>query len=135
MSKYVFGKVSSEELKRINPLLQTLAYKTIEKSSVDFGILRLGGFRTAEEQNELYKQGYSLLDGFKKIGAHQRGMAVDFVPFIDGKFTWNDVKAFREIHTAAEEAWLSMDVNQFNLIWGGDWRVFLDMPHYELRRV
>lgn len=134
MGKNAFGKISTAQLELINPILKTLAYETLKRSNVDFGILKLGGLRTAEEQNELFHKGVSQLDGYNKIGKHQTGLAVDFVPYIDGKYTWANKEAFKEIRRAAKEAWAEMNITGFDLVWGGDWKTFVDMPHYELKK-
>ena len=135
MMSNTFGKTSKEQLETVNPVLKTLANKALEKSNVDFGILKTGGKRTPEEQNALFKAGNSQKDGYKKLSYHQSGNAVDFVPFIDGKPTWADNNAFAEIHKAVMAAWKEMNLDsEWNLVWGGDWKTFIDKPHYELHK-
>ena len=135
MSTYSFGKTSIAELEKINPILKSLAYKAISKSLVDFGVLKLGGIRTAEEQHKLFLEGRSKIDGLVKPTTHQLGLAVDFVPYINGKYTWENHEAFHRINEAVLEAWEELGITEYNLIWGGNWKTFLDMPHYELRKV
>ena len=135
MSKFVLGKTSVEELSKINPILKQLANMAISRSEVDFGILKLGGIRTAAEQHELFLAGRSKVDGLVKPTTHQTGMAVDLVPYINGKYTWEDHEAFHLINKAVLESWKEMDVTEYKLVWGGDWKTFLDMPHYELRKI
>lgn len=135
MGKYTLGKVSKAQLEGVNPILKELAYKAIEISTQDFGILPGGGLRTAEEQKKSFDQGYSECDGVIKKSKHQDGSALDFVPYVDGKYTWYNKSAFEAIHLAVTEAWLDMHVAEYKLVWGGDWRGSWDKPHYELRKV
>jgi peptidoglycan L-alanyl-D-glutamate endopeptidase CwlK len=127
-----FGKTSTEQLNAINPILKTLAIKTLEKSTVDFGVPSTGGKRTAAEQKILFDKGFSQKDGTIKKSYHQSGNAVDLVPYIDGGLTWENKQAFHELHRAATEAWAEMGITEWTLTWGGDWKTFIDLPHYQL---
>lgn len=134
MTKFRFGTGSLAQLEKINPILKTLAFGALSISTVDFGILKLGGIRTAEEQYELYKVGNSKADGTKKLSYHQSGMAVDFIPYIDCQYTWSSKEAFKAINAAVNATWKEMCIPNYSLVWGGNWKIFVDMPHYELRR-
>lgn len=101
---YKLGKSSLNNLKGVNNYLILLAYKTIQLSESDFGILNTGGLRDAEMQHSIFLAGNSKCDGYKNISYHQTGNAVDFVPYIDGKYTWNNKKAYIDIHVAFTEA-------------------------------
>ena len=101
---YKLGKSSLENIKGIHTYLQLIVKRTIQISNVDFGIIHNGGFRTVEMQQQIYKSGNSKCDGIYKTSKHQEGLAVDLVPYIDGKYTWNNKKAFIDIYTAWEEA-------------------------------
>jgi len=69
--------------------LKYLVIDFINVTPVDFGVIKNGAFRTAEKQNQLYKNGVSQLDGYKYKSKHQSGLAVDLVPWVDGKYTWD----------------------------------------------
>jgi peptidoglycan L-alanyl-D-glutamate endopeptidase CwlK len=135
MSKFTFGKVSMAQLDTVHPLLKELALKAIEISTVDFGILPLGGKRSKTDQKKLFDQGYSKCDGTIKLSKHQDGTAIDCTPYIDGKYTWDDSQAFKDIYTAMLEAWLEMKNKEYTLQWGGLWSSFIDKPHYELHKI
>lgn len=60
----------------------------------DFTVISNGAFRTAEMQNGIFKDGYSKCDGYKYKSNHQSGMAVDLVPWINGKPTWDKEIAY-----------------------------------------
>lgn len=130
---FYFGDISKEELKRVNPVLKQLAEEAIKVSTVDFGIIKGGGLRTEEQQYQYYLEGKSKCDGKRNKSYHQSGNAVDLVPYINGGYTWSNLKAFTAIHTAVITAWSKITTGNFKLIWGGNWKRFIDQPHYELR--
>ncbi|MGQ1911241.1 hypothetical protein ACT3CE_15825 [Marinifilum sp. RC60d5] len=146
---YKFGKQSKARLLEVHILLQKLAHATLEQSKYDFGIPSTGGLRTAEMQNELYKKGFSKLDGYQKKSYHQTGLALDLVPYINGKYTWQNKEAFLHIAHTAFHVWSEITSSKdIYLHWGGFWRAkdlnqnhFLDisdklgwdLPHFELR--
>ena len=131
---FKFGKVSTEKLNEVNSVLKDLAIKALAKSSVDFGIPSTGGKRTAEEQKVLFDKGFSQKDGTIKKSYHQSGNAMDLVPVIDGKMTWESKKAFSDINKAVMAAWAEMKITDWTLTWGGTWTTFVDLPHYELKK-
>ena len=110
--------------------------EAIESSPVDFGIPLHGGKRTDSEQYSLYCIGrygdgrkvITYKDGYKRRSKHQRGMAIDFYAFVDGKPNW-EAKNFkliaRHIQKVAKERY------HVNLKWGGDWKI-KDLPHMQL---
>jgi peptidoglycan L-alanyl-D-glutamate endopeptidase CwlK len=133
MSK-AFGKTSTEQLNAINPILKDLATRALAKSAVDFGIPSTGGKRTAAEQKVLFDKGFSQKDGTIKKSYHQSGNAVDLVPYIDGKLTWENKQAFKDINKAVLEAWTEMNIKDWTLTWGGTWTTFVDLPHYQITK-
>ena len=75
-------------LKKKSKELKQSVKDFINYTPVDFVVLKNGALRTAEMQNELYRIGNSQLDGYKHKSAHQSGLAVDIVPWVDNKPTW-----------------------------------------------
>lgn len=68
------------------------------------------GYRSPEEQRRV------LLDGTSKAGAwqsaHQWGLAVDFVPYIDGRWTWDVPEAdWTMMHRIARQVGLVAPIN------------------------
>jgi peptidoglycan L-alanyl-D-glutamate endopeptidase CwlK len=55
---------------------------------------------------------------------HNYGLAVDLCPFVNGKPDWN----------APLEVWakLGKEADKLDLVWGGNWKKFLDKPHVQL---
>ncbi len=146
---FTFGQGSKARIAEVHELLQKLANDTIAKSPFDFGILKTGGLRTAEMQKELFDKGYSQCDGTIKKSFHQTGKAIDFVPYINGNYTWENKQAFLAIAKTAFEVWEEFEDKQgFHLHWGGFWsakdldgngllepddKLGWDAPHFELR--
>jgi len=148
-----WGKRSVKNINTVNNLLQILSQRLILVTPYDIGVLNSGGKRTAEEQNAIYQAGNSKCDGYKKLSYHQSGLAIDFVPYIDGKFTWANGKAFLTIAKLTLEIWEDMVLEgiteDYHLHWGGFWnakdldndglleisdKLGWDGAHFELRK-
>lgn len=143
---YKLGTKSLLKLSTVDDKLQDVVKRAIEISKCDFSVT--DGLRTAEQQHALYKKGASTKDGYNKKSMHQSGLAVDLVPYIDGKLKW-DVDACITIAEAVREAAEELGCT---IRWGGTWTVitgtteavselvkanptrFFDGPHYELRK-
>lgn len=98
---YKIGKNTTRNLESIlksgNDRSHQLVYAVkdfIHYTPIDFCIIDNGGFRTAEEQNALFQKGVSKCDGYNMLSKHQLGLAVDLVPWVDGKPTWEKSHAF-----------------------------------------
>jgi len=125
---FKFSQKSLNVIAGVNPDLQAVCMRAIEISKVDFGIPSSGGIRTAEEQNKLFHDGKSKLDGYKKKSKHQSGNAIDVYAFVDGRASWKP-EHLTHVATAMLAAASELGVV---LHWGGHWRHFLDMPHFEV---
>ena len=117
-----FGKKSLELLKTIDPRLQKILNAAIKE--FDFTITE--GIRTKERQADLVKNGLSLTMNSKHC--HEPSLAVDIVPYpVDYKDTARFKKMAEVIkRIAAEQNTL--------IVWGGDWKTLVDMPHFELKQ-
>ena len=130
---YILGAKSLENLKGVNPILIEILERALEISStradgVDFTIISTAGIRTPEQQNRLFKEGVSKADGYNKISKHQTGDALDVVPYLNGRASW-DEKELLKVAVCMLQA--SKELG-YNLKWGGFWRTFEDLPHYQL---
>lgn len=119
---------SKRHLEDVNQVLVKVVMRALEISKVDFGIPVSGGFRTSEQQNALFKAGKSKLDGYNRSSKHQFGDAVDVFAYVDGKASW-DEDHLTHVATAMLAAASELGVK---LRWGGHWRSFVDMPHFEV---
>ena len=122
--KFYFSKRSEAFLNEVNPSLKNIAKEALKITRIDFAII--SGKRTIKEQKELVKKGKS-----KTLNSrHLSGNAIDIAP-IDPKTkkgNFDRVLAL-EIATAFYQAAQNQGVK---IEWGGTWKNFEDIPHFEL---
>lgn len=128
---YKFSQRSLNNLKGVHPDMVKLMHASIINAPVDFVVTE--GVRTAERQKELYKQGKSKCDGFMKKSNHQLredgyGYAVDLYPL---PFDCKNKEPFKILAAHIKKIAYQLGIK---ISWGGDWKNFVDMPHYELKR-
>lgn len=146
-----FSKNSLDKLKGVHPDLVRLMHDCITDCPIDFTIF--SGVRTTKEQQDLYALGRTKInpdgrssskpmgnkvtnaDGINSKSNHQvksdgYGYAVDIYPYIGG-IQFNDVTSLRIIsaHIKARAKCLGI-----NIVWGGDFKTLVDMPHFELKK-
>jgi peptidoglycan L-alanyl-D-glutamate endopeptidase CwlK len=98
----------------------------------DFSVIC--GFRGEKEQNEAYARGHSKLKWPQSKHNQTPSMAVDIVPY---PIDWNDELRFRTLGAVVKEIWSQLPEEKregWSLSWGGDWKTFKDLPHFELRK-
>ena len=147
----VFSRTSRERLKQVDPDLRVLAYEVIK--TYDHSIMC--GFRTSEDQFELFKKGRKLVNGLwiitnkKKVVTYRDGLmklskhnfnpskAMDAVPYIEGKgVTWN----LNDCYLFAGYMMRAAEDLKILIRCGGDWdsdkdttdQKFFDPTHFEL---
>ena len=145
---YVLGNKSLSELEGVDPGLVATVHRAIQITPVDFSVH--DGIRTLEEQQEYVDTGVSETLQSK----HLDGLAVDLVPYINGKLRW-ELDPIYQIAEAVRESARKVGVR---IRWGGCWeeltnnnayprvlvdeyilmrqsmgkRPFVDGPHFEL---
>ena len=127
---FKLSSTSQRRLAGVDPRLIDVINLALTISLVDFGIPSDGGIRKASRQKELFDQGLSKLDGYKKISNHQTGMAFDVFAFVDGKASWD------KLHLALVATAILSAASQLNvpLRWGGHFKPNgWDMPHFEIK--
>ena len=132
---YRFSRTSEKRLMYLHPNLQKFFIELLRISPYDFSISQ--GVRIAEEQNKLYQQGRTVpgkvitnCDGYKIKSKHQIksdgfGYAGDIAILVDGKVTWEE-KYYKEVARVGRVL-----MQKYNVEWGGDWKNFKDLPHFE----
>jgi peptidoglycan L-alanyl-D-glutamate endopeptidase CwlK len=134
--KYTLSQRSLDRAKDVNIKLINLIMLAIRRTPIDFGVAYMGGKRTAEEQNQLFKEGFSQRDGYELISKHQSGDAIDLNVFVGAKIIDNKEMLCviaGVMFSCAEE--LNMEIR-----WGLDWNSngdirdnkFNDQYHFEL---
>lgn len=134
------SKRSKDTLKGVHPDLVKVIEAAITDCPVDFTVVQ--GVRTAEYQNSLYQQGRTKpgpkvtdKDGYKKKSNHQikadgYGHAVDLYPYVNGAADVNDKQNLLPVIAAHVMA--TAKCMGVALEWGGNWKVLVDKPHFEL---
>ena len=123
------NKRSLDRLKGVNPALITILIEAAESSPIEFQIPPDGGIRTAQRQNELFKDKKSLCDGYNKLSEHQKGTAFDIFLMIDGKASW-DKPRLKQVMYHIKEVALRHNIT---LDLGCDWTKFIDYPHAQIK--
>jgi peptidoglycan L-alanyl-D-glutamate endopeptidase CwlK len=132
-----FSKRSLDRLATCHPDIQKVMNESIKHS--DFTVL--SGFRSPNEQLELYKQGRELKDGkWIRVGKtvtnvdgvntkskhnYSPSQAIDIAPY---PIDWDDIERFEQMAVVVMYCAKKLGIK---LIWGGDWRM-KDYPHFEL---
>ena len=120
MAKFILGDRSTKNLVGVNADLVRVVKRALELSSVDFTVIE--GLRTKERQAELMKQGFTRT----LKSRHIIGEAVDIVPL---PVDWKNPKPFGLVAEAMKKAADELGVK---ITWGGDWKSFVDLPHYQI---
>lgn len=120
MAKFILGDRSTKNLVGVNADLVRVVKRALELSPVDFTVIE--GLRTKERQSELMKQGFTRTLNSR----HIMGEAVDIVPL---PVDWKNPKPFGLVAEAMKKAADELGVK---ITWGGDWRTFKDLPHYQI---
>ena len=120
---------SKERLQGIDPRLISIINEALKISVIDFGIPGDGGLRTAERQKELFDKKVSECDGTINKSYHQTGKAFDVYAYVDGKASW-DRYHLTQVAAAILQAAAMLG---YQLRWGGLFKSFVDMPHFEIR--
>jgi len=125
---YKLGNSSLNNRAGVDPRLIEISDLAISLSNIDFGIPSTGGLRTTEDQAELFTSGVSKADGRTNKSYHQSGKALDVYAYVDGKASWDKLH-LALIATAMLQASAQLG---YKLKWGGLWKSWQDMPHFEL---
>lgn len=119
---YRLGERSKKNLQGVHPDLVKVIERAIQITKQDMVVIE--GLRTLERQKELLAKGAS-----KTLRSrHLTGHAVDIVPIVDGKISW-DWKFYSEVRNAMMLAAAELKVD---IEWGGNWETFKDGPHWQL---
>lgn len=129
MKHHKFSQNSLDILSEVCKPMQDIAHRALELSNVDFGIPSSGGFRTAVQQNHLYLNNKSQLDGYNKKSYHQTGKALDVYAYVNGKASY-EVEHLALVACAMLQAAAELG---YKLEWGGHWTSFVDMPHFQIK--
>ena len=128
---YKFSKRSLDNLYNVDARLVKICNELIKR--IDFTVIE--GHRSLERQLELYEQGYSQIDGITKKGKHNYlpSLAIDIIPYKKGHNPFDGSKESEEMfNTLAKEFKKVANELGYKITWGGDWKSFKDLPHFQL---
>lgn len=130
VNDFVFSKRSLKNLKGVHPDLVKVVERALELTRQDFFVNE--GRRTEERQRLLIAKGKSKTFHSR----HLTGHAVDLIPYPpngdideDEIYNINDWDQYYIIADAMKHASAELGIP---LEWGGDWKSFLDGPHFQL---
>lgn len=128
---YKFSQRSLDNLKNVDPKLISICNELIKR--IDFTVIE--GYRTTERQQELYKKGFSKIDGITKKGKHNYSpsLAIDIIPYEKGHNPFDGSKKSEAMfeNLAKEFKQVAKELN-IEVTWGGDWKGFRDLPHFQI---
>jgi peptidoglycan L-alanyl-D-glutamate endopeptidase CwlK len=132
-------KQKKYSLQKLHPEVDA-AREQLMKNVQDKGITIkiVEGFRSIEEQNQLYAQGRTK-PGEKVTNAkggqsyHNYGLAIDFAIFDQetSKLSW-DMKKDGNKNGIADWHEVAQEAKKLGFTWGGDWKRFKDYPHLQM---
>ena len=117
------SKLSLERLEGVDERLKAIVIECAARCSFPFNVSE--GVRTKEQQLEYVKQGKSR----NKNSKHLTGKAVDLYPLsMDRKVVnWSRFEELADLmfQVASDQG--------TEIVWGGNWKTFVDKCHFELK--
>lgn len=125
-------KLSSRSLKNlegVHPDLVRVVKRALEVSSLDFTVIE--GLRDIETQRKYVARGASKTMKSRHLKQTDGyGHAVDIYPYYDGSVQVHaPFSKFKLVANAMKTAASELGVK---ITWGGDWKTFVDGPHYQI---
>ena len=138
---YTLEQVRAKSASKLSGLLS--ADKAAAEALIDFAyacgvpIVITQGLRTIAEQDALYAQGRTkpgqiVTNARGGYSYHNFGVAIDFALLLpDGGVSW-DTKRDGDGDGIADWDEVVAQAKRLGWDWGGDWRTFTDLPHFEM---
>lgn len=124
MLSFSLGEKSMNRLEGVHEDLVKVVKKAITITTVDFCVLE--GLRTVERQKQLFDMGKSMT----MHSRHLTGHAVDLGAYVNHEINW-EPRYYNSIANAMIQAAASMDIP---LQWGGSFKTFKDLVHFQLSK-
>jgi peptidoglycan L-alanyl-D-glutamate endopeptidase CwlK len=122
VTSHPFSLASLAALGTCHPDLQRLVYAVADR--VDCSVLC--GHRDEATQERLYREGKTRAHWPHSRHNSQPSMAVDLAPY---PVNWQDLDRFRWFGGFVQGIAVGLGIE---IVWGGNWKGFADMPHFEL---
>lgn len=140
ITEMVWDQISEYRIGKLHPLIRDKVRSFLKAAEAHGIFLRVtDGLRTFKEQGAIYNQPFDKIDNDldgvideadekvsnAKPGSsyHNYGLAFDVVPMVGLKPVWNSDK-WSEIARIGKS---------YGFFWGGDFKSFIDKPHFEFR--
>lgn len=133
-------RVTKQRIDKLHPIVRaevTEIIKECDAALTGRAQVRITqGLRTFEEQSELYaigriKPGKKVTNAKAGQSIHNYGLAVDICLIIDGKTaSWDTVKDWDNDRVADWFECVKIFA-KYGWDWGGNWKTFKDLPHFE----
>jgi peptidoglycan L-alanyl-D-glutamate endopeptidase CwlK len=118
-----FSSHSKKALLTCDERLQEILHRAIKE--MDFSVLE--GHRGETAQNYAFDNGFSRLKFPKSKHNVMPSLAVDIAPY---PIIWKDALRFVQLSQIVKRIASGLFIE---IIWGGDWSKFIDLPHWELK--
>lgn len=125
--KYKFSKLSLERLATCHTDLQDLVNYVMGMQMMDFSVLC--GFRNKTKQDNAFNQGFSKLKWPQSHHNKQPSLAVDLCAYPIDNFSHLNSRRTEEL---AGYVLMAADKLRLPVTWGGNWRKFKDIYHFQL---
>ena len=127
---FKFSKKSLEKINnpKLHPKLKLLLTEAIKTSPIDFTVIET--VRTIEQQKINVAKGVSKTMKSRHIpSTNKSGLceAFDIAPY---PIDWKNIARFRQLAEHIKKVAKQLNIN---ILWGGNFKTFVDMPHYELK--
>lgn len=131
-------EIETPPVTELHPIVAAKQQELIAQTAkVGITILITDGFRSTEEQNNLYEQGRST-DGLVVTQVrgghsyHNYGLAIDFaLRTKQGEVVW-DMKYDGNGNSKSDWLEVVAIAKKLGFSWGGDWEEFKDYPHLQM---
>jgi peptidoglycan L-alanyl-D-glutamate endopeptidase CwlK len=117
-----FGKASLGKLVTCHPDIQRLMQEVVKRRDITITC----GSRGKLDQDTAFANHTSQLKWPQSKHNKTPSMAVDCVPYPE---MWDSQEAFYELATIIKQVAEELNIP---IKWGGDWKKFVDLPHWEL---
>lgn len=118
----------TRDIKELLPIVKRKTEEFIKKCKAQgIDLVVTCTYRSSQEQDALYAQGRttpgSIITNAKGGQSfHNHRVAIDVVPIVNGKATWNNPQLWAKLGAIGESVGLE---------WGGSWTKFRDQPHFQ----
>lgn len=117
---------TKHRLKGVNPKLVALVQR-VHAMNLPFDLSISEGLRTLEKQKQYFREGKT-----KTLNSrHLSGNAFDIYPIVDNKIPPANHSSWLELNKAIKQAAKEFGYKDSEWTWGGTWKSFKDMPHYQ----